>query len=86
MDIDRYYNFDWVNPTDAPDNKAVYAAEDQLVTEMNGLVAAPLNDPSVGPALLTGRAAAVCTRRVQVSGLRARYGAATGECAATGSR
>ena len=59
MDIDRYYNFDWVNPSDAPDNKAVYAAEDELVKEMNGLVAAPLNDPSVGPALLTGRAAAV---------------------------
>ena len=59
MDIDRYYNFDWVNPSDAPDNKAVYAAEDQLRKEMEGLVAAPLNDPTVGPALLTGRAAAV---------------------------
>jgi TldD protein len=59
MDIDRYYNFDWVNPVDAPDNKAVYAAEDQLRKELEGLVAAPLNDPTVGPALLTGRAAAV---------------------------
>src|SRR5260370_39387873 len=27
--------------------------------EMEGLVAAPINDPTVGPALLTGRAAAV---------------------------
>ena len=27
MDINRYYNFDWVNPSDAPDDKAVYAAE-----------------------------------------------------------
>ena len=59
MDIDRYYNFDWVNPADAPDNKAVYAAEDQLRKEMEGLVVSPLNDPTVGPALLTGRAAAV---------------------------
>jgi TldD protein len=59
MDIDRYYNFDWVNPSDAPDDKAVYAAEDQLRKEMEGLVVSPLNDPSVGPALLTGRAAAV---------------------------
>ncbi len=25
MDIDRYYNFDWVDPKDAPDDKAVYA-------------------------------------------------------------
>jgi TldD protein len=59
MDIDRYYNFDWVTPAEAPDDKAVYAAEDQLRKEMEGLVVSPLNDPTVGPALLTGRAAAV---------------------------
>jgi TldD protein len=59
MDIDRYYNFDWVNAADAPDEKAVNAASAQLRKEMEGLVASPLNDPTVGPALLTGRAAAV---------------------------
>ena len=59
MDIDRYYNFDWVNPSEAPTDKAVYAAAAQLRKEMEGLVASPLNDPTVGPALLTGRAAAV---------------------------
>jgi TldD protein len=59
MDIDRIYNFDWVNPSEAPDDKAVYAAAAQLRKEMEGLVASPLNDPTVGPALLTGRAAAV---------------------------
>jgi predicted Zn-dependent protease len=59
MDIDRYYNFDWVNPSDAPDDKTVYAAEATMRKELEGLVAAPLNEPSVGPALLTGRAAAV---------------------------
>jgi predicted Zn-dependent protease len=59
MDIDRYYNFDWVDPKDAPDDKAVYAAEATMRKEMEGLVAAPINDPTVGPALLTGRAAAV---------------------------
>lgn len=59
MDIDRYYNFDWVNPSDAPDDKAVFAAAAQLRKEMEGLVVSPLNDPTVGPALLTGRAAAV---------------------------
>jgi len=59
MDIDRYYNFDWVNAGDAPDDKAVYAAAAQLRKEMEGLVVSPLNDPTVGPALLTGRAAAV---------------------------
>ncbi len=59
MDIDRYYNFDWVNPSEAPDDKAVYAAAAQLRKEMEGLVVSPINDPSVTPALLTGRAAAV---------------------------
>jgi TldD protein len=59
MDIDRYYNFDWVNPADAPDDNAVLAASTQLRKEMEGLVVSPLNDPTVGPALLTGRAAAV---------------------------
>jgi TldD protein len=59
MDLDRYYNFDWVNPEDTPDDKAVYAASMAMRKELEGLVAAPLNEPSVGPALLTGRAAAV---------------------------
>jgi TldD protein len=59
MDIDRYYNFDWVNPSEAPDDKAVSAASAQLRKEMEGLVVSPINDPSVTPALLTGRAAAV---------------------------
>jgi len=59
MDLDRYYNFDWVNPADAPDDKAVYTAEAAMRKELEGLVAAPINEPSVGPALLTGRAAAV---------------------------
>jgi TldD protein len=59
MDINRYYNFDWVNAADAPDDKAVYAAAAQVRKEMEGLVVSPLNDPTVGPALLTGRAAAV---------------------------
>jgi TldD protein len=59
MDIDRYYNFDWVNGSEAPDEKTVLAAAAQLRKEMEGLVVSPLNDPIVGPALLTGRAAAV---------------------------
>jgi len=59
MDINRYYNFDWVDASDAPDDKAVLAAAAQLRKEMEGLVVSPLNDPTVGPALLTGRATAV---------------------------
>jgi len=59
MDINRYYNFDWVNPEDAPDDKSVSAAQATMRKELEGLVAAPIVEPSVGPALLTGRAAAV---------------------------
>lgn len=59
MDINRYYNFDWVNPSDAPDDKAVRAVSVTLRKEMEGLVTAPLVEPTAGPALLTGRAAAV---------------------------
>jgi TldD protein len=59
MDLERYYNFDWVKPSDAPDDKAVLAAGATMRKELEGLVAAPINEPSVGPALLTGRAAAV---------------------------
>jgi len=59
MNIERYYNFDWVDAKDAPDDKAVATASATLRKEMEGLVAAPINEPTVGPALLTGRAAAV---------------------------
>jgi TldD protein len=59
MDINRYYNFDWVNPEDAPEDKTVSAAQATMRKELEGLVAAPIVEPSVGPALLTGRAAAV---------------------------
>jgi len=59
MNIERYSNFDWVDPKDAPSDKEVSAASATLRKEMEGLVKAPLNEPSVGPALLTGRAAAV---------------------------
>jgi TldD protein len=59
MDINRYYNFDWVDPADAPDDKAVFAAEATMREEIEGLVAAPINEPTAGPAMLTGRAAAV---------------------------
>ena len=59
MNIERYYNFDWVDPKEAPSDKEVQAASATLRKEMEGLVKAPLNEPTVGPALLTGRAAAV---------------------------
>ncbi|MFZ0818618.1 MAG: metallopeptidase TldD-related protein [Candidatus Acidiferrales bacterium] len=59
MDLDRYYNFDWVDAKDQPTNEAVFAAEKTMRAELEGLVKAPLVEPFAGPAMLTGRAAAV---------------------------
>jgi predicted Zn-dependent protease len=59
MDINRYYNFDWANPAEAQDDKAVLAEGQVLRKELEALVAAPLVEPYGGPALLTGRATAV---------------------------
>ena len=59
MDIDRYANFDWLDPRDAPDEKTVAASVQQLIRETESLDKAPLADPYAGPTLLTGRAAAV---------------------------
>ncbi len=59
MDIDRYYNFDWTNLAEAPDDKTVLAECAALRKELEALVTAPLVEPYAGPALLTGRATAV---------------------------
>jgi TldD protein len=59
MDIDRYYNFDWNDPAQAPSDATVLAECAALRKELEALVAAPLVEPVVGPTLLTGRAAAV---------------------------
>jgi TldD protein len=59
MDIERYANFDWLDPKDAPDEKTVFASIHKLIEETEALDKAPLVDPYAGPALLTGRAAAV---------------------------
>jgi TldD protein len=59
MDINRYANFDWLDPKDGPDDKTVFATIDRLIKETVALDNAPLVDPYAGPALLTGRAAAV---------------------------
>ncbi len=59
MDINRYYNFDWTDPAAAPDDKTVLAEANVMTKELENLVAAPLVEPYAGPAMLTGRAAAV---------------------------
>ena len=59
MDINRYANFDWLDPKDAPTEKAVFDSIRTMLHETEALDQAPLVDPYAGPALLTGRAAAV---------------------------
>jgi TldD protein len=59
MDIERYANFDWLDPKGAPDEKTVNDSIQQLIKETEALDKAPLANPYAGPALLTGRAAAV---------------------------
>jgi TldD protein len=59
MDIDRYANFDWLDPKDAPTDKTVFESIQKMIQETEALDKAPLVDPYEGPALLTGRAAAV---------------------------
>lgn len=59
MDLNRYYNFDWVDAKDQPTDDAVFAAEKTMRAELEGLVKAPLVEPFAGPTMLTGRAAAV---------------------------
>ncbi len=59
MDINRYYNYDWTDAEGAPDEKTVLAETKTMTREMEALAAAPLVEPYAGPAMLTGRAAAV---------------------------
>src|SRR5271154_6813742 len=59
MDINRYANFDWLTPKDAPTDKVVFDRIQTMIAETEALDKAPLVDPYAGPALLTGRAAAV---------------------------
>jgi TldD protein len=59
MDINRYANFDWLAPKDAPTDKEVFDRIQTMIAETEALDNAPLVDPYAGPALLTGRAAAV---------------------------
>src|SRR5580693_5406126 len=59
MDINRYANFDWLDPKDAPSDKIVFDRIQVMIQETEALDKAPLVDPYAGPTLLTGRAAAV---------------------------
>jgi predicted Zn-dependent protease len=73
MDIERYANFDWVDPSRQPSDAVVTTAIQKMISEVNALQTAPLVDPYAGPVLLTGRAAAVFFHEVfghRVEGFR----------------
>jgi TldD protein len=59
MDLERYANFDWVDPAREPSDAEVMAKVHQLVDQIQALQKAPVVVPYAGPALLSGRAAAV---------------------------
>ncbi|MGH9732672.1 MAG: TldD/PmbA family protein [Candidatus Acidiferrales bacterium] len=59
MDLERYANFDWVDPSKAPTEAAVNNQIRILSGQIAALRRAPLVEPFAGPTLLTGRAAAV---------------------------
>lgn len=59
MDLQRYANFDWVDPNKAPSDETVMDQVRILTAQIVALEKAPLVEPFAGPTLLTGRAAAV---------------------------
>lgn len=59
MDLQRYANFDWVDPAKAPSDADVLKQVRVLTDQIAALQKAPLVEPFAGPTLLTGRAAAV---------------------------
>ncbi len=59
MDLQRYANFDWVDPSKEPTDAAVLDQVRILTQQIVALQQAPLVEPFAGPTLLTGRAAAV---------------------------
>jgi TldD protein len=59
MDLERYANFDWVDPSKAPTDATVLDQVRILTDQIAALQKAPLVEPFAGPTLLTGRAAAV---------------------------
>jgi len=59
MNLQRYANYDWVDPSKAPSNATVLREVHHLSDQIAALQKAPLVEPYAGPTLLTGRAAAV---------------------------
>ena len=51
MDIDRYANFDWLDPKDAPDEKTVMASVQKMIQEAEAPIRHRWSDPLCGTGL-----------------------------------
>ena len=59
MELPRYESFLAFSPEGLPDDATVLAAVDRMIEDLLALRKAPMVDPYIGPAILTGRASGV---------------------------
>lgn len=59
MELPRYESFAALTPQGLPDDATVLKAVDKMIADLKALRDAPIVDPYTGPAMLSGRAAAV---------------------------
>jgi predicted Zn-dependent protease len=59
MELPRYESFAALTPQGLPDDATVLKAVDKMISDLKALRDAPIVDPYTGPAMLSGRAAAV---------------------------
>ena len=59
MELPRYESFFATTPEGLPSDQVVFAAVDKMIRDLHALRTAPVVDPYSGPAILSGRAAAV---------------------------
>jgi predicted Zn-dependent protease len=59
MELPRYETFFATTPAGLPSDKVVLDAVDRMIKDLHALRVAPVVDPYTGPAILSGRAAAV---------------------------
>jgi TldD protein len=59
MDLGTSETFESVDPRDLPKDEVILATIERVAKDLTGLLKAPVVDPFVGPAILSGRAAGV---------------------------
>jgi predicted Zn-dependent protease len=59
MDLTTSETFEAVDPQNLPKDEVIAAAIERVAKELTGLLKAPVVDPFIGPAILSGRAAGV---------------------------